>query len=115
MVLNIGEIIAILTLIILVVGAWINVRVKIKEIETTMNIKIVQLEARIADQNRSNQTWVKDMKEMITQFLADNKEEHRSISHDVKNIRQSINAVCIKIAELKAIQRVKEYEDESGN
>lgn len=95
---SIAEIIAFLTLMIAILSTWMAFRIKVQKIETTQHLKFLELEKQISDTNNRQNEWVNGIKEMITQFLADNKAEHKDIAHDVKNIRQSINTVNIRLA-----------------
>jgi len=112
--LSVGEILAFLTLLFAIVGVWINMRVKIQKIETTTTLKILELENKMRERDDSHSEWVNDVKNMIERFLVDNKEEHRAISHDVKNIRQSINAFNVRLAEFRAEDRTKQYDSNNG-
>lgn len=111
--LSIQDILAILGMLGVVTGYYISLRVKIQKIDTSTQLKILELERKIAAEKSVNADWVKDIREMIAQFLCDNKEEHKELQHDTKNIRQGLENIRVSIAELRAIKRTKEYEDET--
>ena len=92
--LTISEVAGILAFIGGLFSVWVSTKVKIAKIETTMNLKIASIETKIAEYMQANS-------KAIENFLTDNKQEHRELMHDVKNIRQSINGISINIAELR--------------
>ena len=114
--LSLSELVGIVTLLGAFVTVWINTKVKIsrnetlvklelsriesknemeiKQLETTTNLKIAGIEARIGD-------YIKSSSETMIAFIKENKEDHREIAHDVKNIRQSISAMDIKLAKMQ--------------
>lgn len=111
--LSVQEILAILGMLGVVTGYYISLRVKIQKIDTSTQLKILELERQIASEKSVHADWVKDIREMIAQFLCDNKEEHKALQHDTKNIRQGLENIRVSIAELRAMKRTKEYEDET--
>lgn len=91
--LSITELIAVMAFAGSIVTVWINTKVKIAKIETTVTLKMASLETKIAEYIQTNS-------KTIEEFVKDNKAEHREIAHDVRNIRQSINGIDLKIAKL---------------
>ena len=92
-VLIVGLIISFLCLLGGVITVWVNTNVKIAKIETTVNIKIASMEMSIANYINSNSQNLHDS-------FADNKEEHRGIGQEVKEIREIVNQINVSIAKL---------------
>jgi len=110
-----SEFLALMAILGSIITVWVSTKVKIQKIETTMQLKILELERKILESNDHHNEWVLGMKEMINQFLTDNKQEHKDIMHDVKGIRQSINAMSIKLAEIRANGRIPQFHQEHVN
>lgn len=92
-VLIIGLVISFLCLLGGVITVWVNTNVKIAKIETMVNIKIAAMEMSIA-------TYIKTNTENIHESFMDNKEEHKGISKEVKEITITVNEIKISIAKL---------------
>ena len=107
-----SEFLALIAILSSIVTVWVSTKVRIQKIETTMQLKLLELERKICESNDHHNEWVLGMKEMINQFLTDNKQEHKDIMHDVKGIRQSLNAMNIRLAEIKAFGRIARIADE---
>ncbi|MFZ4523498.1 MAG: hypothetical protein ACOYNC_17475 [Bacteroidales bacterium] len=107
-----SEFLALMAILGSIVTVWVSTKVRIQKIETTMQLKLLELERKICESNDHHNEWVLGMKEMINQFLTDNKQEHKDIMHDVKGIRQSLNAMNIRLAEIKAFGRLARLADE---
>jgi outer membrane murein-binding lipoprotein Lpp len=75
------------------VSVWVGTNVKIAKIETTVNLKIAALEMSIA-------SYIKSNTDNMHCSFADNKEEHKSLMTDVKEIRASVNQIGLEIAKL---------------
>ena len=99
--LTLTEMVSILIFLLGLVSAWISLRVKITKIETSTNMKLASMEStstlRFAAIESKLAEYIKNNNEQIKSFASDNKEEHRELMHDVKNIRSSINAIFMKI------------------
>ena len=76
-----------------VVGVWVGTKVKIAKIETTVTLKFAALELQIA-------SYIKMNSDNIHQSFADNKEEHRTLMKDVREMRGSLTDISIEIAKL---------------
>ncbi|MCX6267041.1 MAG: hypothetical protein NTW16_06750 [Bacteroidetes bacterium] len=90
-VLIIGLIISFLCLLGGVITVWVNTNVKIAKIETTVNIKIAAMEMSIAG-------YIKSNTENLHESFKENKEEHKTIGSEVKEIRAIVNEINISIA-----------------
>jgi hypothetical protein len=108
-----SEFLALMAILGSIVTVWVSTKVKIQKIETTMQLKVLELERKIHESNDHHNEWVLGMKEMINQFLTDNRQEHKDIMHDVKGIRQSINAMNVRLAEIKTIGRISHPHEET--
>lgn len=95
---SVSEILAFTALMFSIVGAWVTLRVRIQKLETTTNLKIVEIERQILEAKSSNTDWVHDMKDTINRFLVDNKEEHRTIGTNIEGIKNSIEGINIRLA-----------------
>lgn len=84
--------------LIAILSVWIGTRIKIQKIETTMNLKLIEIENKMNERDKAHDKWVSEIKLMVATFLSDNKEEHRELSHDTKNIRQSLGLVNERLA-----------------
>ena len=107
-----SEFLALLAILGSIVTVWVSTKVKIQKIETTMQLKLLELERKICESNDHHNEWVLGMKELINQFLTDNKQEHKDIMHDVKGIRQSLGAINIRLAEIKTAGRLARIPEE---
>ena len=96
---TIAEVLAFAGVLIAVIAPWIALRVKLQKIETTTNIKFLELEKMIMDSEKRHDEWVDGIKEMAKEFLTNNKEEHREIMHNVGSMRSSLEFIKIKLAE----------------
>lgn len=112
-------------IIIAVLSAWISMRVRaqktdaktiaieestklqIIELEKRLEIKMVELGTRIVAEREFNTQWVTNLKNTIEAVLADNRQEHRDISHDVKGVRQSIQLINLKLTEIQYANNLK--------
>jgi len=92
-VLIIGLVISFLCLLGGVITVWVNTNVKIAKIETLVNIKIAAMELAIA-------TYIKSNTENIHESFAENKEEHKGISKEIKEITITVNEIRVSIAKL---------------
>lgn len=98
--LTMTEIIAIGGLLIAIVSAWITLRVRITKVETTSNLKFLELEKQIHECKNSNRVWIDELKQSLKTFLDDNKGDHREIAGSVEALRDAISDMRVKIAEL---------------
>ncbi len=89
-ILIIGLVISFLCLLGGVITVWVNTNVKIAKIETMVNIKIAAMEMSIA-------AYIKTNSENLHESFADNKEEHRSISAEIKEIRAIVHDINLAI------------------
>ena len=92
-VLIIGLVISFLCLLGGVITVWVNTNVKIAKIETTVNLKIAAMEMSIA-------SYIKTNTENLHESFSDNKEEHRIIGAEVKEIRSIVHEINIAIVKL---------------
>lgn len=88
---SISEIITVVIFIGSVIMVWANTKVKIARIETTMNLKITEIETKL-DENK------KSSNDSTEKFQKENKEEHGEILKDIKSIQRSINDINLKLA-----------------
>jgi len=100
---SVMEILAFTAMMITIISGWVALKVKIQKYETTAQLKFLELEKKIADSNDHHNEWVAGIGRMVDKFLTDNKEEHKELMRDVKEIRQSINEVNITIAGLRHV------------
>ena len=89
----IGVFIAAFALLGGLISVWVNTNVRIAKIETTVNIKIASMEMAIA-------SYIKTNTENLHESFAENKEDHRAIGGEVKEIRAIVNQINISIAKL---------------
>jgi hypothetical protein len=108
--LTLAEIIAFTIMMITVISAWVALRVKIQKLETTSQLKFLELEEKISTSNDDHDKWVEDMRKMVKEFLTDNKEEHRAIMHSVGSMRNTLEIIKIQIAEQKAVREYIEQQ-----
>jgi len=93
---TIGIIAVIISVIVLfggLVSVWVNTNVKIAKIETTVNLEVAAIKMQIA-------TYINSNTATVQRSFDENKEEHRSIMNEVKEIRDSIGHVGSQIAKL---------------
>lgn len=98
--LSFSEILAFIVIMGSIVSVWIQVKVKIQKIETTTNIKFLDFERQLADMNTRSKEWMTGAGDALNRFVNENKEEHRELSHDTKNIRNSLQLVNERLAVL---------------
>ncbi len=92
-VLIIGLIISAIALLGGLITVWVNTNVRIAKIETTVNLKIAAIEISMAN-------YIKTNAESIHCSFSDNKEEHKNLMSDVKEIRGVVNSIEKEIIKL---------------
>jgi patatin-like phospholipase/acyl hydrolase len=97
---------------ITILSIWIGTRIRIQKIETTVNLKFIEMEKQILESNNHNNEWITGIKQMIDKFLLDNKEEHRELIHDMKNVRTCMGAINEKLAYLKGVVKIDQCSSE---
>lgn len=98
--LSFSEILAFTVIMGSIVSVWVGVKVKIQKIETTTHIKFVEFERQLSDMDLRSKEWMKGAGDALNRFVNENKEEHRELSHDTKNIRNSLQLVNERLAVL---------------
>ncbi|MCX6305530.1 MAG: hypothetical protein NT040_11230 [Bacteroidetes bacterium] len=98
--LSVPEVFAMLLAIAGIVGVWVSVNVRIAKIETTVTLKIAAIEMSIATYIKSNSDNLRINAESVHCSFADNKEEHRAIANDVKEMRRTLGGISVEIAKL---------------
>ncbi len=87
--LSLTEILSVLAAIGGVISVWIATSIKIAKLETMVQIKFAAIEAMVSGNMKENSDAIKEM-------IKNNREEHRDIMHDVKNIRQTIMSMALQ-------------------
>lgn len=97
--LTLTEILAFTGIMITLVSGYVVLKMKIQKIETTSQLKFLEIEAKIMASDKSHDRWVDDIKEMVHKFLTENKEEHGQLIHSVGSMRSSLEFIKIRLAE----------------
>jgi hypothetical protein len=76
-----------------IITVWVNTNVKIARIDTTVTLKIAAIEMSIA-------AYIKSNSESLHSSFAENKEEHKNLILDVKEIRGMVTSIEKEIVKL---------------